>query len=73
VLLQPAALPFCYDKFTPDYLLPDWSFGNLASGTYNTSHASVNLLTGGMGGRRGVGRWLVLALGGVMGGMLMLA
>ncbi|KAF2147213.1 uncharacterized protein K452DRAFT_211951, partial [Aplosporella prunicola CBS 121167] len=41
------SIPFCYDKFTTNYIFPDGSSGNIVSGNYNrTDGSSVNLLTG---------------------------
>ncbi|EPE31187.1 hypothetical protein GLAREA_04154 [Glarea lozoyensis ATCC 20868] len=45
--LSNLALPFCYDKFTTNFLLPDGSFGTVANGAYTSSSGdTANLLTG---------------------------
>ncbi|TVY18203.1 hypothetical protein LARI1_G003124 [Lachnellula arida] len=41
------ALPFCYDKFTTNFFLPDTSFGTLSLGTYTSRLGDfANLQTG---------------------------
>ncbi|KAG9231312.1 hypothetical protein BJ875DRAFT_362422, partial [Amylocarpus encephaloides] len=41
------ALPFCYDKFTTNFLLPDNSFGTVATGSYTSSNGdTANLISG---------------------------
>jgi len=41
------ALPFCYDKFTSNYYLPDGSSGSLATGTYTSqSGDTANFVSG---------------------------
>ncbi|CAG8961065.1 hypothetical protein HYFRA_00002607 [Hymenoscyphus fraxineus] len=41
------AVPFCYDKFTTNFVLPDNSFGTIATGAYSSSNGDkANLLTG---------------------------
>jgi hypothetical protein len=41
------AIPFCYDKFTTDYFLPDGSFGEIYGAKYISGSGDVaNLLTG---------------------------
>ena len=45
--LSNLAVPFCYDKFTTNYLLPDGSSGTVSSGAYTSSSGDeANLLTG---------------------------
>jgi len=40
-------LPFCYDKFTTDYFLPDGSFGTVVGGAYTSATGdTANLETG---------------------------
>lgn len=40
-------IPFCYDRFTTNYFLPDGSYGTVVGGSYETSSGdSANLLTG---------------------------
>jgi hypothetical protein len=40
-------IPFCYDRYTTDYFLPDGSYGTVIGGTYKTSSGDVaNLLSG---------------------------
>ncbi|MCJ1335466.1 hypothetical protein MMC09_000736 [Bachmanniomyces sp. S44760] len=47
LLLQQFNTPLCYDKFTTNYLLPDTSYGNVASGDYETPDGGkINLLSG---------------------------
>lgn len=47
VNLQNYNIPFCYDKFTTNYVLPDGSTGNINSGAYDGADGSkANLLTG---------------------------
>lgn len=41
------ALPFCYDRFTTNYYLPDTSFGTLSMGTYNSRLGDAANLTSG--------------------------
>ncbi|KAH6673373.1 hypothetical protein B0J14DRAFT_430731, partial [Halenospora varia] len=41
------ALPFCYDRFTTNFLLPDGSYGTVATGSYTSSGGdTANLETG---------------------------
>lgn len=41
------AIPFCYDKFTTNYYLPDGSYGTLVSGKYTSSTGDeANLQSG---------------------------
>ncbi|RDL35868.1 Uncharacterized protein BP5553_06480 [Venustampulla echinocandica] len=41
------AIPFCYDRFTTNFLLPDNSFGTVASGQYSSNNGDqANLLSG---------------------------
>ena len=41
------ALPFCYDRFTTNYYLPDGSFGTVVNGAYTSATGDVaNLETG---------------------------
>ncbi|MCJ1398037.1 hypothetical protein MMC11_001234 [Xylographa trunciseda] len=45
--LQGLSIPFCYDRFTTDFFLPDGSYGTIDSGNYTTSDGSnANLLSG---------------------------
>lgn len=45
--LSNLAVPFCYDKFTTNYLLPDGSSGTVSSGAYSSSSGDqANLVTG---------------------------
>ncbi|MCJ1284637.1 hypothetical protein MMC26_003972 [Xylographa opegraphella] len=47
LVLQGFAIPFCYDRFTTNFFLPDGSYGTIDSGSYTTSDGSnANLLTG---------------------------
>ncbi|TKA65110.1 hypothetical protein B0A49_08705, partial [Cryomyces minteri] len=47
LLLANLNVPFCYDKFTTDYILPDGSYGQIASGAFTSADGSTaNLLTG---------------------------
>ncbi|MCJ1246683.1 hypothetical protein MMC30_003892 [Trapelia coarctata] len=47
LLLKGFNLPFCYDKFTTDFSLPDGSYGTIDNGNYVASDGSTaNLLTG---------------------------
>ncbi|KAI9851608.1 MAG: hypothetical protein M1838_003202 [Thelocarpon superellum] len=47
LLLSEYLVPFCYDKFTTNFFLPDASFGNLATGIYTRADGtSGNLITG---------------------------
>jgi hypothetical protein len=40
-------IPFCYDRFTTNYFLPDDSYGTVVSGSYTTSSGdAANLLSG---------------------------
>ncbi len=40
-------IPFCYDRYTTDYFLPDGSYGTVVGGTYETSSGdTANLLSG---------------------------
>jgi hypothetical protein len=40
-------IPFCYDRYTTDYFLPDGSYGTVVGGTYKTASGDVaNLLSG---------------------------
>ncbi|PSS25937.1 hypothetical protein M430DRAFT_25673 [Amorphotheca resinae ATCC 22711] len=40
-------IPFCYDKFTTDYYLPDGSYGTVVGGAYTSADGSTaNLETG---------------------------
>lgn len=41
------AIPFCYDKFTTNYFLPDGSFGTVVKGTYTSSNQDVANLESG--------------------------
>lgn len=41
------AIPFCYDRFTTNYFLPDGSFGTVVGGEYTSGNGDVaNLETG---------------------------
>lgn len=41
------SIPFCYDKFTTNFFLPDSSYGTLYFGTYKSSSGdTANLITG---------------------------
>jgi hypothetical protein len=41
------AIPFCYDKFTTNYFLPDNSYGTVVGGAYTGSNGDIaNLETG---------------------------
>jgi hypothetical protein len=47
MLMSHLAIPFCYDRFTTNYLLPDSSAGTVVGGTYTNSGGDVvNLLSG---------------------------
>jgi len=48
LLLQDYNVPFCYDKFTTSYFLPDGSYGTISNGSFSSSDGSsrANLLTG---------------------------
>ncbi|TKA62357.1 hypothetical protein B0A49_10671 [Cryomyces minteri] len=47
LLLANLNVPFCYDKFTTNYFLPDGSYGQIASGAFTSADGSTaNLLTG---------------------------
>ncbi|MCJ1323318.1 hypothetical protein MMC15_008674 [Xylographa vitiligo] len=47
LVLQGFAIPFCYDRFTTNFYLPDGSYGTIDSGSYTTSDGSnADLLTG---------------------------
>ncbi|MCJ1382466.1 hypothetical protein MMC17_005579 [Xylographa soralifera] len=47
LVLQSFTIPFCYDRFTTNFFLPDGSYGTIDSGSYTTSDSSnANLLTG---------------------------
>jgi hypothetical protein len=40
-------IPFCYDRFTTNFFLPDGSYGNVVSGAYtSSSRDTANLLSG---------------------------
>jgi hypothetical protein len=40
-------IPFCYDRFTTNFFLPDGSYGTIFGGTYTSSNGdTANLLTG---------------------------
>jgi hypothetical protein len=40
-------IPFCYDRFTTNYFLPDGSYGTIVGGSYATSSGdSTNLISG---------------------------
>jgi hypothetical protein len=44
---QAFGLPFCYDKFTTSYLLPDNSYGTLHTGNYTSYQGdTANLISG---------------------------
>lgn len=47
-LSSSTTIPFCYDKFTTNYIFPDGSSGTLATGLFTTPDgtATANLLTG---------------------------
>lgn len=45
--LNALSIPFCYDKFTTNYFLPDGSYGNIHFGSYTSSTGDeVNLISG---------------------------
>ncbi|RVX73830.1 hypothetical protein B0A52_02720 [Exophiala mesophila] len=47
MLLKNYKVPFCWDRFTTNYFLPDDSYGSITSGIYNYSSGGyVNLITG---------------------------
>ncbi|MCJ1417554.1 hypothetical protein MMC32_003898 [Xylographa parallela] len=47
LVLQGLNVPFCYDRFTTNFYLPDGSYGTIDSGSYTTSDSSsADLLTG---------------------------
>ncbi|MCJ1408791.1 hypothetical protein MMC19_002867 [Ptychographa xylographoides] len=47
LLLKGYNTPFCYDKFTTNFFLPDGSFGTIDDGNYTATDGSIaNLLTG---------------------------
>lgn len=47
LFLHSHLLPFCYDKFTTNYFLPDGAHGTLHNGTFTSSTGThANLLTG---------------------------
>ncbi|CAF9905149.1 MAG: hypothetical protein HETSPECPRED_004893 [Heterodermia speciosa] len=46
LLLQTYNLPFCYDKFTTNYILPGGAYGTVVTGNYTASDGVANLLTG---------------------------
>lgn len=47
LLVSNLNIPFCYDRFTTNYFLPDSSFGTLSSGAYTSSSGSTaNFQTG---------------------------
>ncbi|KAK3078250.1 hypothetical protein LTS18_008063 [Coniosporium uncinatum] len=48
LLLQDYNVPFCYDKFTTSYFLPDGSYGTISNGSFSSADGSsrANLLTG---------------------------
>ncbi|KAI9749644.1 MAG: hypothetical protein M1835_001513 [Candelina submexicana] len=47
LLLQEFDIPFCYDKFTTNYFLPDGSFGSVITGDYTSSdNSKANLISG---------------------------
>ncbi|KAL8784643.1 MAG: hypothetical protein Q9195_008959 [Heterodermia aff. obscurata] len=46
LLLQTFNIPFCYDKFTTNYVLPDGAYGTVVTGNYTAPDGVANLLTG---------------------------
>ncbi|KAI9804191.1 MAG: hypothetical protein M1825_001593 [Sarcosagium campestre] len=47
LLVKNANIPFCYDKFTTNFFLPDGSYGNVVSGDYTAEDgATANLISG---------------------------
>ncbi|OJD32521.1 uncharacterized protein BKCO1_3700086 [Diplodia corticola] len=57
VLLSSYNIPFCYDKFTTNYVFPDGSSGTIATGAFSSSSASggggggtANLISGAYAG-----------------------
>ncbi|KAI9863737.1 MAG: hypothetical protein M1824_006334 [Vezdaea acicularis] len=47
LLLQEFDVPFCYDRFTTNYFLPDGSYGSIDTGLYTGSDGSnANLIDG---------------------------
>ncbi|KAF2426176.1 hypothetical protein EJ08DRAFT_663366 [Tothia fuscella] len=47
LLVAEYGLPFCYDKFTTSYFVPDKSYGNLHTGNYTLKNGdSANLVSG---------------------------
>ncbi|KAI9719732.1 MAG: hypothetical protein M1812_003220 [Candelaria pacifica] len=47
LLLNEFDVPFCYDKFTTNFFLPDGSFGSVVTGDYTASDSSkANLISG---------------------------
>ncbi|KAI9876323.1 MAG: hypothetical protein M1830_006763 [Pleopsidium flavum] len=47
LLLHDLNVPFCYDKFTTNFFLPDGSYGTITTGNYSSADGSAaNLLSG---------------------------
>ena len=47
LLLSSLSLPFCYDRFTTNYYLPDGSYGTIYSGSYvSPAGTTANFITG---------------------------
>jgi hypothetical protein len=47
LLLSSLSLPFCYDRFTTNYYLPDGSYGTVYNGSYvSPAGTTANLITG---------------------------
>ncbi|MCJ1371884.1 hypothetical protein MMC20_003104 [Loxospora ochrophaea] len=47
LLLHSYNVPFCYDKFTTNFFLPDGSYGTIDTGNYTAADGSIaNLITG---------------------------
>ncbi|KAK0101844.1 hypothetical protein ONS95_001342 [Cadophora gregata] len=48
LLMSTTHIPFCYDRFTTNYFLPDGSYGTVATGTYTSpnNNSTANLQTG---------------------------
>ncbi|KAH7385130.1 hypothetical protein BKA64DRAFT_548004, partial [Cadophora sp. MPI-SDFR-AT-0126] len=47
LVMNNTSMPFCYDKFTTNYFLPDGSYGTVVGGAYTSRNGDiVNLETG---------------------------